>query len=277
MANLPDVRPEQQETENSYMVFRLKGNLFCIRTQDVLMIQKMPDPITKVPAAAPCVRGTFKCYEQLYTLVDLNAFFNWTTSEEDFTVFSEMLDARKQDHVNWVNKLRQCAQDGSEFPLSKDCHKCALGLWRDHFKSDNNHIQHVLSKLDRPHEKLHSLADAALAQDEASEKALQEIEQVLKPQVLSVLDEMKIEFRQQIYREMAIILHTDDHLAITADEILNVEPLEPLNAGHTAAMQKDEIYFRGVHQRTAAQELVMELDLERLSRRLETASGVAPL
>ena len=258
-----------EEFENSYMVFRVRNTLFAIRTLDVQAIQEMPDALTEIPASSAYVRGTFKSQGELYTLIDLNHLFQWTTSQQAFQEFSDMLDARKQDHVNWVNALRTSYQDHTEFRLARDHHRCALGIWRDNFHTESHSISSILKRLDAPHSRLHALADTVLAQNEDSEAALLEIESDLKPQVLAVLEEMKDEFKNQVFREMVLLLRGEHHYAITADQLLGVEPLQLLDSTHSVPTKTDVTLIRRIHQRQTDGELVLELDLPQITAHLD--------
>ena len=76
-------------------------------------------------------------------------------------IFEQMIDDRKQDHINWVNELERYMVEGGSFKLARDPHQCALGKWYDHFTTDNMSVTNLLKKIEEPHENLHKAADEA--------------------------------------------------------------------------------------------------------------------
>ena len=173
--------------------------------------------------------------------------------DQDFQAFADVMDA-----------LRKSYEDGSPFTLSKDCHACALGLWRDSFHTENNSMNQFLKRMDIPHQRLHALADSVLARNEQSAPLLEEIESQLKPQILSVLDEMKAEFRSQIFPEMVILIRGQHKIGITADQLLGVEDLELLDSGRSVPTKNDVTLIQSILQRSGGEELVLQLKLPKL-------------
>ena len=180
------------ETEESSIniVFRINQTLFSISGRDVLSIQQLPPKLVNIPNAPNYVRGSCKIWGDLFSVIDLHSFFQWITVEQKYGEFTQMIDQRKQDHINWVEMLKHSKRTGEKFALAKDCHQCALGRWRDQYQTDAPTIQRLLRDLDVPHEELHALADDALADTEESERVLEKIELELMPRVLKILESM---------------------------------------------------------------------------------------
>ena len=86
-----------------------------------------------------------------------------------------LLQAREQDHINWLNTLKNCLQHGGSFDLARDPHQCKFGQWYDHFQTEDNQLQHVLRSFDEPHKRIHALADQLLTlrDNDQAEEALQ--------------------------------------------------------------------------------------------------------
>lgn len=68
-------------------------------------------------------------------LLDTRTLLNVKSISEEIREFCDMIDARRQDHINWLNKLESCVHDDVEFTLTTDPHKCAFGKWYDHYES----------------------------------------------------------------------------------------------------------------------------------------------
>lgn len=259
----------KEQEFSTYIVFRVKDNLFSISGRDVAAIQMFPETLLEIPNAPSYVRGSFSTWGTIFTVVDLRSVFDWKTSREEYAAFKEMIEARKQDHINWVNVLKSCRESGQPFTLSKDCHQCNLGRWRDNYHARVQSINHLLQQLDAPHEALHHLADTVLHMDAEGEHALRQVETELMPRVLTLLDSMKAEFKESEFREMLIVLQGDSKIALTVDEVLGVESLHEINTEGTLLSRQTKSYVRRIQQRTGEQELIMELDVPLLTAQLE--------
>lgn len=255
-----------QEMFHTYIVFRIKENLFCITGQVVQSIQQLPEKLLTVPGAPDYVRGSFKNLGEIVSVVDLRKFFDWKTAQEEYHEFSDMIEQRKKDHIHWVDTLRDCHANGKTFPLAKDCHGCALGVWRDNYRTDAPTINFLMNKLDVPHAKLHSLADAAM-DPEKGEEVLEQMDTELVPAVLQILEEMKEDFREREFKEMVLILREEkksQKVALIVDEVLGVESLHHQGIAGTPLTNQQKNYLRGILLRESDNSLVMDLDIDLL-------------
>ena len=255
------------ELFHTYIVFRIRENLFCITGQVVQSIQKLSEKLLTVPGAPEYVRGSFKDMGEIVSVVDLRRFFEWKTVEEEFVEFSEMIEQRQKDHINWVDTLRSCRAEGRTFPLSKDCHGCALGIWRDNYHTEEPSINFLLHKLDVPHARLHELADEAMDLSEKGEAVIAQMNGELVPSVLEILEDMKKDFHDREFKEMVLILREEkkgQKIALIVDEVLGVESLHRQALGGTPLTNREKNYISGGLQRESDESLIMNLDIDLL-------------
>ena len=178
-----------------------------------------------------------------------------------------MIDQRKKDHMNWVDTLRQCRTEGKAFPLARDCHGCALGKWRDNYRTEEPSINFLLHKLDIPHAKLHELADAAMEQSEKGDATIAQMDTELVPAVLEILEEMKQDFHDREFKEMVLILREEkknQKIALIVDEVLGVESLQQQALGGTPLTNREKNYISGILMRESDNSLIMNLDIDLL-------------
>lgn len=261
------VTAETKEFQIS-IVFRIKETLFSVSSEDVLSIQQLPSKLLDVPHALKYLRGSYKSLGEIFSVIDLRSFFEWVTIEQEYDKFTQMIDQRKQDHMNWVGTLKHCKKTGERFTLAKDCHQCALGKWRDQYHTDAPTIQRLLRDLDVPHQELHALADDALKNTEESDRILEKVELELMPKVLQVLESMKTDFRDREFREMLLLLRGESHIALVVDEVLGVEKLSQHSMDASALVGQKRNYVRCVRERLTDQSMVIELDNLRLTSHL---------
>ena len=74
----------------------------------------------------------------------------------DNQVLLNCINGAIEAHRNWLETLREMAQDGSLRTLQTDCTKCGLGHFYYAFKPVHPQIADVWSKLERKHETFHS-------------------------------------------------------------------------------------------------------------------------
>lgn len=225
---------QQNEIHYPWLLFQLGKNYFAINSQRVAGIMICPENMTSLPDSPDFVRGLIMHHGNIIRLLDLRMLFGLETIEMEREDFHQMLEARKQDHLNWVEELERCIDTGDSFSLATDPHKCAFGKWYDNFESESQSVNHHLRKITDPHRKLHeaALAVAECRQDcenckrsKCLKEILRELNEVLVPQIVSLLDEAQDVFRAS-YREMAILIEEDGrHLGLIVDQVLSVEDL----------------------------------------------------
>lgn len=258
-----------QEEFSTYVVFRVRDTLFSISGQDISGIQLFPQTLVDVPNAPDYVRGSYSSLGSVLTVIDLRRVFEWKTSRAEYEDFTQMIDARKQDHTNWVETLKSCRATGQPFTLARDFHQCNLGRWRDNYHAKVQSVNHLLQELDVPHEALHHMADTVLRNDAEGEHALMQLETELVPRVLTLLDTMKSEFKESEFREMLLVLQGDSKIALTVDDVLGVESLERIDSGEALMSHQKVSYIRSIQRRASDERLVMELDIPLLTSKLE--------
>lgn len=212
-----------------YIVFKSAGRLFTLNSANVLAIQEMPN-VEAVPQAPDGMRGIFIFHGDVAPVFDFRWVLGESSMESEANQFTVMLEARKQDHINWMNKLRECARSKAPFPLATDPHKCAFGKWYDTFETDNGAVKVHLRKIEQPHKELHETAVKVM--DCVAQNGKCDVEQMLETaqkkyvnNVLHILEEAKGVFDDS-FREMALVMSLDGKLcALAVDEVLSIDEL----------------------------------------------------
>lgn len=215
------------------ILFRLNGSAYCVNSRYVSSIMKLPKH-QPVPDSPDYITGIFPYRGGSVTMFNLRTALKQTSLEDDFNAFSDMVDARKNDHIRWVNALNDAIQTGQPFALATDPHQCALGKWYDAFHSDSAELTSHLAKLVEPHKKLHESArmlkerklpcgDAdPNGQDAQIEQIYQKAHDEYMPHILKVLDDAKMIFRDREFNEMVLVLSGNTSLGLVVDEVLAV-------------------------------------------------------
>lgn len=213
-----------------FILFKIQGHAFCIDSRYVSSILELPE-YQSLPNTPPYITGIFAHRDSHVTMFDLRRALELPTLQDEYDAFTQMLDQRKQDHLNWISTLENCLASGMDFPLATDPHQCALGRWYDHFHTDSQELSRHLAQMVEPHARLHrsALEATACAQQGDTQQlnaVLQDAKHACVPKVLDVLDSAKEIFRTRIYHEMVLLLSGKRGLGLVVDEVLCVEHLE---------------------------------------------------
>lgn len=266
----------ENEIKCPYIIFKLSGSLYCIDSRYVSTIVQLPEYNT-IPAAPANVTGMFKYRDQVIQMLDLRITFGMKSIFSEYSEFEQMIDARKQDHINWVREFERYITEGGVFTLAKDSHQCALGRWYDRFSTDNQSVMSHLRKMEEPHEKLHHSAFEAedcIKNLDGEELKLQ-LDQILKmaketymPEILTLLDQSKEVFRSSLFKEMVLILDNTSW-GIVVDEIVAVEDLEVIADRKQDPMINRSSFINNVMESSKREGLIFELSTKSLITKLE--------
>jgi len=212
-----------------YVIAGVKGLQLAVSTQYVQEI--IPRPRWHlVPNAPRHIRGVINLRGKVLALLDLRLRLGLPSALEDLEQMIAMLEARKQDHINWLKELLGAVTEGRPFTLARDPTQCAFGKWYYSYKPEDIGFASVMYRLDMPHRRIHTIADAVLNHAEKGEhdKARETIlrtEQGDLRMVVNLFEEARTAFRES-HKEVAIVL-TDGrkHLSLTVDSVLFVEAL----------------------------------------------------
>lgn len=193
----------KEEIKYPYIVFKIEESYYCINSRYIATIVQLPH-YDRIPAAPANVTGMFRYRDQVIQMLDLRKTFGFQTMAEECKAFEDMIDARKQEHIRWVNELERTLASGEPFQLAKNPHMCALGKWYDQYTADNNSknssVLFHLRKIEEPHERLHHAAEEAelcrkecdiCRREECLSKALRCAKEECMPVILELLDEQK--------------------------------------------------------------------------------------
>lgn len=146
--------------QNDWVVFRIEGQVYALPAAWVGEMMLLP-AVTQLPARPGWVRGVVRVRDQMITVADLRMMFGKESLKAQSNALIELLDAREQDHRRWLQTLENSINDGVEFTLTTDPHKCAFGRWYDTFTTDRLLLSNHLKRFDAPHRAIHAVGEQA--------------------------------------------------------------------------------------------------------------------
>lgn len=235
-----------ENLENLYVVFKLRGNYYCISSEYVQNMLKKTN-IDKVLQSKEYDIGNIVINNVIVPVIDARILFGMIRIEDEIKNFSEM----KNKHLDWVAKLRESVKDNTEFTLSKDYHNCSFGKWYYNYSTDNISLNFVLNKIENPHKLLHNYADiieklkVENKKDEIK-KVLNDADKLCNNTIVPLLDEL-ISIYEHINKGIIIVIEKyKNYAGLLVDEVISIKTIEDKkNINKFENIQKNE-YIKNV-------------------------------
>jgi len=253
-----------------YVIAGVKGLQLAVSAEYVQEIVRTPR-WHEVPNTPRHVRGVINLRGKVLPLVDLRMRMGLPSALEDVEQMIAMLTAREQDHILWLRELLGAVTEGRPFTLARDPTECAFGKWYYSYKPEDIGFASVMSRIEMPHRRIHTIANAVLKHAEQGEHERAK-EMILRTEkgdlrtVVKLFEEARTAFRES-QKEVAIVLSVGGkHLALTVDSVGSVEAIaEDTIADATPVMGsvKSDL-LRKVAQRTNDTGVVFLLDAKAL-------------
>lgn len=259
--------------EFPWLIFKLNDGQFSVNSEHIVSIIQLTDEITIAPHEQDFIKGLITFRGEPIKLIDTRTLLDLGSTQQEYNDFKDMLDQRKEDHINWVNELVRCANENDEFKLATDPHKCAFGKWYDSFESDVETINFQLRKIEEPHRLLHETAHELMHcqrlcdecnRDECLKTTLEKAKEEYMPEILDLLEETKHVF-QDHYKEMIVVVEYEGFtFGIIVDEVLSVEELVFLSTkDHETAVLRTQ-FVSSIAKTQKSMDLILLLDLHEI-------------
>ena len=172
------------------------------------------DNVRPIASSVSHTRGAIMVRGNPIPLVDLRKYFGKNALLDDRKKIVDLLDARRQDHIDWLNELEACVNENRDFKKATDPTKCAFGMWMQGYKPDTPELEREFAAFDEPHREIHAVAEQVLFlakegnMTKARERLVEAKEFELK-RMLTLFDEVKT-YILTSSREIAIIVGSND-------------------------------------------------------------------
>lgn len=218
-----------------WIVVSLGNELYALPAGDVDAMVLMP-PVSDVPNTPEHVRGVFVLREKTLPVLDLRVSLGLPSLAEETADLIALLDAREQDHLNWLGELEASVEEGRLFKLTTDPHSCAFGKWYDAYETDNLLVAGLLKKFDAPHKRIHAIGDAVVALEQAGDIAgakalIERTRQGDLAEMIRLFERLRAQIRESL-REIAVVLNVDGRpYAVAVDAVETVSRLSAADDG----------------------------------------------
>ncbi|RMF79345.1 MAG: hypothetical protein D6739_11140 [Nitrospirae bacterium] len=188
--------------------------------------------VTTLPHVEGHVRGVMNLRGKVIPVVDLRHRLGIPTLDDEVGEMVAMLEQREQDHRNWLAALERSVEEGEEFKLATDPHKCAFGKWYDAYTTSNLVVANHLKRFDTPHKQIHAIAERCLRlAAEGDREAAREVIEQTRTTVLSRMVDLFAELKRilrETQRSITVVIDAPSGpYALAVDEVTGVEWLAP--------------------------------------------------
>ena len=253
---------EKFPSDIEYLVFTINKNRYGVAHHEVVSVMDIPE-ITIIPRLPTEIRGVLPFRGGNIPLFDLRVSFGVTTRDQETKDLVENLAQRRQDHINWLNKLEEEVHNAVPISVQTNPHLCAFGKWYDKFESDNANLRSYMLRFDEPHKAIHALAIEAKklidSNDTDGAKALIAKAKVeVLTRLLGLFDGIG-ELVEKYLKEYMVVLDTGTQpFAIAVDDINFFSPLSdiehPLPRGMTSSNREADLVQAISHHREGSEE-----------------------
>ncbi len=233
-----------------FLIVEVAGQNFGLEALKVKEIIAVPT-ITKVPRTKSVIRGLIKLREQIIPLLDTRQRLSFRSVESEDNDLVELLKARKQDHINWVDTLLNSVMEQKEFTLQNDPSKCNFGKWYYSFKTDNVVLADLLDKFELPHSKIHRYAERVkkAIQNEGYDTALELCNQArdkeLK-QLVRLFDNLITNIKAT-RKEFAVVYELEhETVALSVDKVHFIAEVQQDQIKSLGEYNKNSEFARGI-------------------------------
>lgn len=140
-----------------YLVFMVDGTPYGVISHDIVAVIDMLE-FTPIPESPPELRGVVPFRDGNLPLFDLRVFLGSKARTLEVEELVSTMEMRKQDHIKWLDKLKDEVFNDKPVTVQTDPHMCAFGKWYDTFKSDNGNLNNYMARFDSPHKEIHGVA-----------------------------------------------------------------------------------------------------------------------
>jgi len=209
--------------------FWIGDELFAIDIANILSITQDLDSLLKTPVKSKGLTGIINYLGDPVAVYNFAEMLSIPSSRELKTELVDLLDAREKDHVDWVEALEKSLKEDVPFEKARDPHMCEFGKWYDKFETRDEALTDIMKRFDKPHKKIHALADELLGLKERNKLdiALEKL-QIARHSTLSYLKKHFSHAREQVQDSLhtVVINITNDGskpvIALQIDEIHEV-------------------------------------------------------
>ncbi len=218
--------------EVDYLVFSARDYILALPYFDIIQIIDSPT-CTTIPNMPKYLRGAVDFMGEPLPLIDTRIKLSIQSRQEEVMEFVNTFMMRKQDHLNWIDKLKNAVYHDEEILVERDPHKCAFGKWHDTYRPNTLALATYMAQFDAPHKAIHRLADQAeellhTGQKEQAKILIHEAENKELVKLINLFDGFEEQMRLSYQEYAIVVVHAGQKYALSADSIKYFDKMDEI-------------------------------------------------
>ncbi len=227
--------------QDTYLVIGLAQEDYAVPIEHVLGLLKYDAGALSRPFGAESKINGFLTHQgSVIPIKDLRLALGLPSMAEETSEVIRILDARKQDHIDWIDELEASVREGRAFGLTTDPHACKFGKWYDavtscpesinKFTNGNGTLDGILHAFDEPHTHIHALAKAVgeLVADGKQEEAIRIIDRTRNGDLqtmIKLFDRTRLLVSSLRHTLLLVLEHSGEGMGLLIDQVSNLRTL----------------------------------------------------
>lgn len=195
------------EQSKQVFTFFVEDMMFGLDVDRVLMLDQDISKIQRLPVEERGFQGVTKFQGTVVPVLDFAHRIGVPSGMDNKAELLEVLSAREQDHIEWLNALEHSVVTDAVFTKTLNPDECAFGKWYKKFETRDETLRELMTMFDEPHRQIHGLGETLLTlRDQGkTDKALE----ILKHEKATTLRKLRTLFsraRDQVESAMRQVL-----------------------------------------------------------------------
>lgn len=254
-----------------FLVFESAGQRFALSGAQIIQIIDLP-PLTSLPTLPACLRGVMDFRGETVPLFDLRKKLGAISQAQELSELIKTLELRKQDHLQWLAKLKDAVYNQYEITVETNPQRCAFGKWYDSFKTDSTILAYYLSRFDKPHRRIHQVAVESkelmkLGKNTAAQEIIRAAEKKELKLLIKLFDNAAEQIIQYSYEYAVVVEQGAKKMAIIVDALKYFDKFDAITEELPALITRDRNNFIvaiGKKKQAETIEEVMIIQLDKL-------------
>lgn len=270
MENQVQHHGDSPPTDADYLVFSAMDCLLGLPYFHIIQIVDSPT-YTVVPSMPRSVRGVIDFMGEPIPLIDTRVRLSMKSRYDEVTDFVQTFLQRKQDHLNWIGKLKDAVENDKDITVEKNPHNCAFGKWYDTYRPNSLTLASYMKRFDMPHKAIHDLATRAELLIAEGKKAqaktmIAAAEGNELKSLVALFDGFEEQMRQSYQEYAVVVAHGGRKFALAIDGVKYFEKLDEIVHDVPFAGNINDKVIDGIGRKTigTATEDIIILNLEAL-------------
>jgi purine-binding chemotaxis protein CheW len=235
-----DVLSQALVGQTQWVYFEINNGWYALPVERVRELIQTPN-LVKVPKVPDYILGVITLREITLPVIDLRLRLGMPSLTAVRDKMIATMRQRKQDHIDWLDALKNHVRTGAEFTKALDPRKCAFGQWFETFHTDDLTLGSLVPKFEAPHKSIHAIGAEVIrltkeGKGEEAQQTIDRTEHGSLAEMLKLFDQM-IEHLHRQESQVTVVTELEHGVCgLLVDKVESVITFEKGEVGPKPAM-----------------------------------------